>query len=907
MRINRIVLLLVLALVFSTAYAAAQGRTLVDFEAEQPLAGEEAFRYVVHSTDWASQGERSARAVHRAISTDRKGFVSWRGETDWTGYDTFMFDFYNPLGVPVQIAIYVQTGPNWDWYESATQLVPAGEQLDVTFSLTEATWKGAETNWEHSMTPPLANLLGWGILVYPTEEGMPEGSVYFDNIRLGGEGAPVQEETPRGSSPIAFRPGDWAMGVGDGKLTFEENTVHVTDYTGWKLLQMGANTTGVVNLSGYTGIRFEAKVSEPTTLELAIQLKDWAWQVVHRQDLEPSDDWTMIEVDLTGYDLSYINALCFQTAGGDWSLRNIYPTPWADASSAAGGPARVRLSGKAYVDITLEKIEITGDSPIAFKEGDWKMNDPANGTLEFGNNEVRLRYSEGVTYKHFELGTNTTAGTLDLTGYTGIRFEVSVPESTVVQFIIQPEDWDWKELWSQWISTDDGWVTVDIDLTAVEFGLDVINALVFQGGGDFNVRNIVLLPMPEPDTSWETGIAYGADIKLTYDLSDDWTAVMEAKTTQDSFNLGLIEAKGRVENASVRIFMNGTGADLGDPMGIIKGSSYYKDKTAGVDVRVPVFEGSAHALLSTPLESRDSTLVAGSVKMPVPVVEGVEAQLLAATEFIKKAGAADEDDDGPVQPYVVSGAVTAALPFDIKVTGQAAYSGGKRDGLGLFAKASYQNFEAGITHAPVGLWTDRSDHNNDGYGTYYVQGNFNIIQDVLSGGFYFNQWYNHNEEYPYKNWFGKVYADWNIISDVTLNTVFEQKWAKNFDTGKYDKLEESKLIAHLKAKLIEGLNGQITTIVTHESGKHLKVPGYMLRLTYTGIAKLTLLGEYGLSKKTSTGNWDHNVHLKATYKFSDNGSLALGYGKATLNSDENAILTRSTPPGYYTLSFTYNF
>lgn len=898
MRIKRIVLFLVLALVLSAGCAAAQGRTLVDFEAEQPLAGEEAFRYVVHTTDWASQGERSARAVHRAISVDRKGFVAWRGETDWTGYDTFMFDFYNPLDVPVEIAIYVQTSPNWNWYESETQLVPAGEQFDVTFSLTEATWKGEETNWEHSMTPPLADLLGWGILVYPTEVGIPEGSLYFDNIRLGGEGAPVQEKTPSGSSPIAFRPGDWAMGVGDGKLTFEDNTVHVTDYTGWKLLQMGANTTGVIDLSGYTGIRFEAQVSEPTTLELALQLEDWAWQVVHRKDLDPSDGWALIEVDLTGYDLSHINALCFQTAGGDWSLRNIYPTPWADASAAADGSARVRLSGKAYVDITLEKVEITGDSPIAFKEGDWVAKEDKT-VLEFATNEMKVRNYPAWT--QVEMGTNSAAGALDLTGYTAIRFEVSVPESNTVQFIIQPEDWGWNQLWSQWISADDGWVTVDIDLTTVEFDLGVINALVFQGGGDFNVRNIVLLPMPEPDTSWETGISYGADIKLTYDLSDDWTAVMEAKVNQDSFKIGLMEAKGRVENANVRIFLNGTGADLGDPMGIIKGAKYYEDKTAGVDVRVPVLTGSTHALLSTPLEDRDSTLVAGSIKMPVPFVEGVEAQLLAATEFIKA------EDNDTVQPYVVSGAVTAALPFDVKVTGQAAYSGGKKDGLGLFAKAAYENFEAGVTHAPTGLWTDRSDHNDDGYGTYYIQGNFNIIQDVLSSGFYFNQWYNHNEEQPYKNWFGKVYADWNIVSGVTLNTVFEQKWAKNFDSGKYDKLEESKLIAHLKATLMEDLNGQLTTIITHENGKHLKVPGYMLRLTYTGLPKLTLLGEYGLSKKSSAGNWDHNVHLKATYKFSDSGSLALGYGKATLNSDENAIVTRSTPPGYYTLSFTYNF
>ena len=132
---------------------------------------------------------------------------------------------------------------------------------------------------------------------------------------------------------------------------------------------------------------------------------------------------------------------------------------------------------------------------------------------------------------------------------------------------------------------------------------------------------------------------------------------------------------------------------------------------------------------------------------------------------------------------------------------------------GLFAKAAYENFEAGVTHAPTGCGPIGAITTTMAT-AYYIQGNFNIIQDVLSSGFYFNQWYNHNEEQPYKNWFGKVYADWNIVSGVTLNTVFEQKWAKNFDSGKYDKLEESKLIAHLKATLMEDLNGQLTTIIT---------------------------------------------------------------------------------------------
>lgn len=920
---------LVMVIVLSFAMlVSAQTQTLYTFEAEQPFSGEESFRYVVQSKDWASQGERSARAVHRTITEPQKGFLKIIEETDWTAYNHLVIDFYNPHDVPVDLAAFIMTGSSWDWNESALVRVEAGETLDVVFDLKDSTWKNSGTNWEHAAAPPLDDIVGWGVIVYPTEQGIPDGSVYFDNFRIGtmtiineptAETAETIEAVPTAvaqavSSPISFRAGDWKIGLGDGKLSFEDNLMHVTEYQGWKLIEYGANTdAGVTDLTGYTGIQFDVKVEEAATIEFAIQLADWNFTVVHRQDIEPDEGWVTLDVDLSDYDLSHINALCIQGSGADFSARNIVPTPTAappaaatDVSSAvitapaaASAASKVKISGKTELDMTVRKVEVLGDSPIALNPDDWKLEEGAEGTLTFEGNSMHVTDYPGWKRIERKLGD-------DLSAYTGIEFELKVEAHTNFQFIVQPKSWAWTTLYAEDHSPDDGWVTVTIDfaqhgLTADD--LSEANALIFQAGAvDWAVRNMTTLPKSDSGSYTEVDRDYNVDLNLAYSINDDWTASVSTTLAEESLKVGLVEVKGTAESMKIRAFFNGTGANMGDPMTVIKGEKYYKDKTAGIDLRMPIYIGSGHLFLSTPMkpfnsgEKSQSALVGGSVKMPI--LDSVEVQLLGAAEFLT-----DADQD---QPYVLGGVVNTVLPNEVKLTGETLFSG--KEGIGFYGKAAWKGLEAGITHAPAGLWTERGDFNaDDGYGTYYIQGNTNILEN-LNAGFYFNQWYNHKKDAEkYKNYFAKIYGDWTISKNASLNAVYEQKKALNTETKKYDKPEGSKLLVQLKGSILPDLTGQLFTIMTNEGTKNLKIPAYVGRLTYTGLDKWTLIGEYGLSKKASTAPLEHNLHMRAKYAFTPNGSIEIGVGKPTLNTDDDAVVNRSTAKHYYTLKFKYSF
>jgi len=669
--------------VFMLTMAAYGQVQLVDgFEAEQPFSAEESFRYAVASTDWASQGERSVRAVHRVIAEPQKGFLKKLGEVNWQNCDFFQIDFYNPHDVPVELAMYVMVGSDWDWNETTTVVADPGENLGVTFELKEDIWKNAATNWEHATAPDLSQIVGYGIIVYPTEEGIPEGSVYFDNFRLGTRDAkaaasPVVTATASLSSPIAFRPGDWKIGVGDGKLSFENGTVHITDYKGWKLLQMGANTTGAVDLRGYTGVQFEAKTSEATTIEFAIQLKDWAFQVVHRQEIAPEDGWVTMNVDLTGYDLSVVNALCIQQgAPADFSLRNIFPTPMPeravayDAESASIVSSPIKLSGTIDLELTARRVEVVKSvSPIGLNADDWKLQEGVEANLEFGENSLHVTDYPG--WKRIERKKQ-----IDLSDYTGIQFEVKVAAHTNFQFIMQPANWAWTPLFVQDIAPEEGWRTIKVDLSGHD--LVGVNALIFQAGAvEFWIRNLMPIPLEaESEHYMEVEHDYGVELKLDYRISDDWTASMISTLAQESLEIGLVEVKGTARNLGIRAFANGTGVNLGDPMGVIKGEKYHKDKTAGLDLRSPLHTGFAHVLLSIPTKDRTGALLAGEVEIPVD--DETVVQVLAAREWPTVGPDPEENLEKPVDS-VVSAVVNTVLDNGLKLTGQVAISG--HDGL----------------------------------------------------------------------------------------------------------------------------------------------------------------------------------------------------------------------------------
>lgn len=704
------------------------------------------------------------------------------------------------------------------------------------------------------------------------------------------------------ASPIAFKEGDWKLEIGGGKATFDDGTVEIMNYPGWKLLQRGANSNaGQFSLAGYTGIELEVKVEEPSTFEIAIQLDDWGWNVVSANELSPEDGWVLVEADLSGLDLSKINALNIQASNGDFSMRNIQPTPVA----SAGAESKVKLSGKAELNITAKKVDIYANlddidnSVVGFNESDWKVgyNNDENrdgiGQLEFSGNYMKVTEYEG-----WGVGIERRKGD-DLSEYTGIQFEVKVAKNTNFLFAFQPESWAWMELYNKAHSTSDGWVTVTIDfaekgLTSED--LSVANSLVFQAGEDFEVRNITVLPVEIVDQGTDFERDYGVELGLNYVINDDWEANFNAIVADDYFKAGMAEVKGTPGDLNVRAFVNGTGANIGDPMNIIKGEKYNEDKTAGLDFRMPVFVGSGHVFLSTPMaDPGKGGLLGGSFK--AAVADSAEIRLLGATEFLADVEAK--------RPYVIGSALEASAG-GVGLAGEVLTSGKK--GLGLYGKVSWKNLEAAITRASEGLWTNYSDHNDDGYGTYHVQGNVDVLEN-LNLGLYFNQWYNLKpmDDGKYKNYMLKPSINWEINDNAKLDAFFEYKKALNTENKKYDKFEGSKLVLKLEGDIVSDLNGKFISIVTNDGKKLFKVPAYVGRLSYTGLDKWTFTGEAGLSKSSATAKFTSNLHAKAEWAFDPNGTLEFATGRATLNDDEDEVSNASTAKHYYTVKFTYTF
>ena len=705
------------------------------------------------------------------------------------------------------------------------------------------------------------------------------------------------------ASPIAFKAGEWKMAIGDGKVVFEDGAAHVTDYKGYKLLQRGYHSNvGQFSLAGYTGLELEVKVvEEDTDFEVAIQLEDWAWNVVYKDELSPSDDWVKVEVDLSGLNLSAINALCIQASAGDFSVRNIQPTPVASAS-AGGSSSNVKMTGKAELNITAKKVDIypnlddIGNSVVGFNDNDWLIEDEneANGVLVFNGNHMKVTEYPG--WKRVERKKGD-----DLSEYTGIQFEVKVEKSTQVQFIIQPEDWGWNQF-AYDISSNDGWVTVVFDfeekgLTADD--MSKANAIVFQAGENFEVRNITVLPVEVLGQGTDFERDYGVELGLNYVINDDWEANFNATVGENYFKAGMAEVKGTPGDLNVRAFTNGTGANMGDPMNIIKGDKFYENKTAGIDFRMPVSIGSGHFFASTPVADPGKRgLLGGSFK--ATVADSAEIQLLGATEFLPDLK--DADDNLIKRPYVIGSAFEAAAG-GVSLSGEALTSGKK--GLGLYGKVGWGNLEAAITHATKDLWTNRSDHDDGGYGTYHAKGDMDVLEN-LNVGLYFNQWYK-LEKGEYKNFMLKPSLNWEINENAKLDAFFEYKKAYDFDKKKYNKLEDAKLVVRVEGDIVSDLNGKFISIVTNDGKKLFKVPAYVGRLSYTGLDKWTFTGEAGLSKSSATAKFTSNLHAKAEWAFDPNGTLEFATGRATLNDDEDEVSNASTAKHYYTVKFTYTF
>lgn len=103
--------------------------------------------------------------------------------TDLSGSGALVLDLLNPEKKPIRIGVALITGNGYEWYESESRTVPAGEwAIGMRFDLSRKKWKSKETNWRHTTTPQDLNRAR--TLVLLVYNGRASGKLYADEIHF---------------------------------------------------------------------------------------------------------------------------------------------------------------------------------------------------------------------------------------------------------------------------------------------------------------------------------------------------------------------------------------------------------------------------------------------------------------------------------------------------------------------------------------------------------------------------------------------------------------------------------------------------------------------------------------------------------------------------------------------------
>ncbi len=168
----------------------AQGGDLLidDFESGLRWVAESSADSVALSitTDNATQGRHSLLVTFPNTGRD-KVVIGHREERDLTSITGLVLDVTNPQTNAVDLAIALQTGGKWMWFETAPVSMTPGLNRNVRFILTGKTFKTERTQ----MLPPAAQyaealenpgeLRRVNILIFPGR--LNAVALYLDNIR----------------------------------------------------------------------------------------------------------------------------------------------------------------------------------------------------------------------------------------------------------------------------------------------------------------------------------------------------------------------------------------------------------------------------------------------------------------------------------------------------------------------------------------------------------------------------------------------------------------------------------------------------------------------------------------------------------------------------------------------------
>ncbi|MGQ9778339.1 MAG: hypothetical protein ACUVRM_00475 [Bacillota bacterium] len=147
---------------------------------------------VALATEYASEGKQSLKLSFFGPGLKACAYID--KDMDLSNAKAVMLDLYNATSGG-KVAVAVCTGDSWKWQESQMIEVGPGWNKGLSFDLTSANWKSADTGWAYVAKPvDLDKVKRFVVLFW---EGLEKsGAVYIDNIIFVGiaaEGTGVEE------------------------------------------------------------------------------------------------------------------------------------------------------------------------------------------------------------------------------------------------------------------------------------------------------------------------------------------------------------------------------------------------------------------------------------------------------------------------------------------------------------------------------------------------------------------------------------------------------------------------------------------------------------------------------------------------------------------------------------------
>ncbi len=131
----------------------------------------------------APEGTRVADLAFDCKQPDAHASFQLEADMDLSKVTGVVYDVYNPFKQNIDASIFVNTGANWDYYESSSATLKPGWNTDVTFALKAKTFKSAASKWTNTVgISGISVTRKLGLTFYPHQ--IAKSSIRLDNLRF---------------------------------------------------------------------------------------------------------------------------------------------------------------------------------------------------------------------------------------------------------------------------------------------------------------------------------------------------------------------------------------------------------------------------------------------------------------------------------------------------------------------------------------------------------------------------------------------------------------------------------------------------------------------------------------------------------------------------------------------------